>query len=126
MYNDVAVKNELKKVFHKYAYCESSDGAVCDGDIERFRRTGRLSEKNPKSPGYYWLANDWNNFLLSCQHCNQRRKHLLFGAEKLELSGKLDQFPLSDETKRVSKSGKSMAQEEKVRLLINPCIDKPE
>lgn len=125
-YNDPVLKAELKKIFPKCAYCESPYAAVSDGDVEHFRPKGQVSEKNPKSPGYYWLANDWDNLLISCQHCNQRRLHELFGATKLESYGKLDQFPLSNETKRVTKEGKSLSEEEKVRLLLNPCKDKPE
>jgi uncharacterized protein (TIGR02646 family) len=125
-YNDSQLKEELKKVFVKCAYCESNYGAVSDGDVEHFRPKGKVNEKNPQTPGYYWLANDWDNLLLSCQHCNQRRNHILYGETSLEASGKLDQFPLSDETKRVNNHGATLEEEEKVRLLLNPCKDKPE
>jgi len=125
-YNDPQLKEELKKVFFKCAYCESSYGAVYDGDVEHFRPKGKVSEKNPQTPGYYWLANDWDNLLLSCQHCNQRRNHILYGETSLEAYGKLDQFPLSDETKRVNNHGNTLDEEEKVRLLLNPCKDKAE
>lgn len=125
MYNDSSVKNELKKVFVKCAYCESSYGAVYDGDVEHFRPKGRIKEKNPQTPGYFWLANDWDNLLLACQHCNQRRKHILFGENKLEGYGKLDQFPLAPEEKRLAKHTDELANEEPARLLINPCTDDP-
>ena len=124
-YNNEKLKAELIKVFGaKCAYCESSYGAVYDGDVEHFRPKGQVSGKVPERPGYFWLANDWDNLLLSCQHCNQRRKHLLEGGDK-EVAGKLDKFPLKDETKRAS-YGKDLTEEEKVRLLINPCMDNPE
>lgn len=126
MYNDPRLKDELKKVFVKCAYCESSYGAVYDGDVEHFRPKGKVKEKHPQTPGYYWLANDWDNLFLACQHCNQRRKHLLFGEDKLEAYGKLDQFPLEPEDKRLSDPGGDLDEEEKARLLINPCKDKPE
>ena len=74
LYNDTKVKDELKKIFAKCAYCESSYGAVYDGDVEHFRPKGRIKEKDPATPGYYWLANNWDNLFLACQHCNQRRK----------------------------------------------------
>ena len=125
-YNDSKVKDELKKVFVKCAYCESKYDHVYDGDIEHFRPKGQVSEKLPKNPGYYWLANDWDNLLLSCLFCNQRRKHLLYGVTPLKSYGKLDQFPLSDETKRLIHHTASFAQEDAVRLLLNPCKDKPE
>lgn len=128
-YNDSKLKDALKAVFPKCAYCESSYGAVYDGDVEHFRPKGQVSEKEPQKPGYYWLANDWDNLLLSCQHCNQRRKHQLFGETSLKSYGKLDQFPLSDEEKRVKGHDTWLdgeEEEEKVRLLLNPCKDNPE
>jgi 5-methylcytosine-specific restriction endonuclease McrA len=125
MYNNTAVKDELKKVFVKCAYCESSYGAVYDGDVEHFRPKGRVKEKNPQTPGYFWLANNWDNLFLACQHCNQRRKHILFGEESLEAYGKLDQFPLKLETKRLKKYTEKLSKEEPARLLLNPCIEDP-
>lgn len=125
MYNDTSVKDELKKVFVKCAYCESSYGAVYDGDVEHFRPKGRVKEKDPQTPGYFWLANDWDNLFLACQHCNQRRKHILNGEESLEGYGKLDQFPLKHETKRLKNYTDELSKEEPSRLLLNPCKDDP-
>lgn len=128
-YNELVLKDELKKIFPKCAYCESYYGAVYDGDVEHFRPKGRIKERNPQTPGYYWLANDWDNLFLACQHCNQRRKHMLFGNDTLEGYGKLDQFPLTDESKRISGPDfgpEALEEEEKVRLLINPCKDDPD
>jgi hypothetical protein len=124
-YNDTTLKDALKLVFKKCAYCETSYGAVYDGDVEHFRPKGRVSEKTPKNPGYFWLANDWDNLLLACQHCNQRRQHILYGEDQLEGYGKLDQFPLSDEAKRKSLPGK-LDEEDQARLLLHPCMDEPE
>ena len=126
MYNDTRVKDELKKVFVKCAYCESNYGAVYDGDVEHFRPKGKIKERTPQTPGYYWLANDWDNLFLACQHCNQRRKHILYGENKLEGYGKLDQFPLDPESKRISGPEGVLEDEETARLLINPCKDKPD
>jgi 5-methylcytosine-specific restriction endonuclease McrA len=126
LYNDARVKEALKRVFIKCAYCESSYGAVYDGDVEHFRPKGKVKEKDPPTPGYFWLANDWDNLFLSCQHCNQRRKHILVGEEELESHGKMDQFPLDPETVRVHECSAEFENEEKARLLINPCKDLPE
>jgi uncharacterized protein (TIGR02646 family) len=128
MYKDTLLKNELEKIFIKCAYCESPYTAVYDGDVEHFRPKGKVNEKTPKTPGYYWLANDWDNLFLSCQHCNQRRKHILYGEEKLKGYGKLDQFPLDTggETRRLNTPEDDFDAEEKVRLLINPCKDEPD
>jgi hypothetical protein len=125
LYNDSMIKDELKKVFTKCAYCESSYGAVYDGDVEHFRPKGKVKEKTPQTPGYYWLANNWDNLFLACQQCNQKRKHILYGDDKLIAYGKLDQFPLDNEDKRMIGPDASLDEEEKVRLLINPCKDDP-
>jgi len=63
--------------------------------------------------------------LLVCQHCNQRRKHILLGKDKLEGYGKLDQFPLNSEKKRLVNHKQKLSKEESIRLLINPCTDDP-
>ncbi len=125
LYNHSDIKNELKKVFVKCAYCESSYGAVYDGDVEHFRPKGRIKEKDPQIPGYYWLANDWDNLFLACQHCNQRRMHILFGEDDLAGWGKLDQFPLATENKRIKTHTDDLLLEEPERLLLNPCKDDP-
>ena len=125
-YNDSKLKDELKKVFVKCAYCETVYGAAYDGDIEHFRPKGRIKEKNPSKPGYYWLANDWDNLLLSCQHCNQRRQHILVGEDELRGAGKLDQFPLEPETSRAKDHTADLTTEDGARLLINPCWEDPQ
>jgi len=50
--------------------------------------------------GYYWLAYTWANLYPSCVFCNQRRKDQpTFDAPVLgPATGKLDQFPVADET----------------------------
>ena len=121
-YNHADLKSELKKVFTKCAYCDSNYSAVYDGDVEHFRPKGKVKEKDPQTPGYYWLANDWNNLFLACMHCNQMRKH-----DPLSTGiGKKDQFPLREEAKRWHDPSMTFEEEEKQRLLINPCKEDPE
>ncbi|MEM9558495.1 MAG: hypothetical protein AAGC60_29855 [Acidobacteriota bacterium] len=48
----------------KCAYCEGKAEHVAHGDVEHFR---------PKSK-YWWLAYCYDNFLYSCQICNQSHK----------------------------------------------------
>ena len=61
----------------KCAYCEAPTMVVAHGDVEHFR---------PKSV-YWWLAYCYDNYLLSCQICNQMFKG--------------DSFPLVDEMHRL-------------------------
>jgi len=126
LYNDERLKTELRLVFTKCAYCETDYAPGYDGDVEHFRPKGRVKERVPQTPGYYWLANEWDNLFLSCMHCNQRRRHMLFGTDTLEGYGKLDQFPLSDESKRVTRPNLDFAYEDNARLLVNPCKDDPD
>jgi len=130
-YNLPELKAALRDVFGgKCAYCESKYASNSDGDIEHFRPKGRVEGKTPDKPGYYWLANDWDNLLLACQHCNQSRKHQIYVAAELQndkkTKGKLDKFPLTDPLKRITSHTQNLADEEALRLLINPCIDRPE
>lgn len=67
-----AAKKALKKdSAGKCAYCEAPTDVVAHGDVEHFR---------PKST-YWWLAYCYDNYLSSCQICNQ--------------SHKKDKFPIS-------------------------------
>ncbi len=62
-------KDELKKDSHdKCAYCEAPTSVVAFGDVEHFR---------PKSD-YWWLAYCYENYLVSCQLCNQKFKGAKF------------------------------------------------
>jgi len=71
-------KDQLKdESFGKCAYCEAPTSLVAYGDVEHFR---------PKSR-YWWLAYCYDNYLYSCQICNQQYKQDRFplreGAERL-------------------------------------------
>jgi len=58
-------KPQLRIETHgKCAYCEAPTDSVAHGDVEHFR---------PKST-YWWLAYCYDNYLYSCQICNQSYK----------------------------------------------------
>jgi len=75
----------VKEFKYICAYCESIIGHIDYGDVEHFRPKGNVTDDS-EHPGYYWLAYDESNFLLSCKKCNQA-------------GGKLNSFPV--EGKRV-------------------------
>jgi uncharacterized protein (TIGR02646 family) len=129
-YSEPEVKEALITLFKgKCAYCESTFLHVYSGDIEHFRPKGEIEEAKPdKKPGYYWLAADWENLLLSCRNCNQKLTHSIYGVSNKITMGKMNQFPLSDPNKYVRKHDHhdGIKYEEPYRLLINPCIDNPE
>jgi len=118
------VKPALERLFNdKCAYCESL--LICDWDVEHFRPKGRVAER-PDHPGYYWLAYTWENLYPSCTHCNQLRRDnpRWDDPQPLSAQGKLDQFPLLDETTRAMSSDDDIYSEH--TLLIDPCYDNPE
>lgn len=129
-HNDV--REALIKLFNaKCAYCESRFLHVYTGDIEHFRPKGKIEEASPnQKPGYYWLAAEWSNLLLSCRHCNQTYKHKIFNEVSKKGLGKLNQFPLDEGGEHIQNhigaDEKIKEEEEKYRLLINPCIENPE
>lgn len=132
-YSHDTVKTALLELFRsKCAYCEVS--VLQARDIEHFRPKGRIDpgQGRPEiTPGYTWLAADWDNLLLSCPDCNQRKRKLVRDDRgewtfEEEASGKLDQFPLSDPDKHVRDYDLDAEKQEKdFRLLLNPCLDKP-
>lgn len=131
VYANAAVKKALAKLCKgKCAYCESRFLHVYVGDVEHFRPKGRVIDRKQQRPGYYWLAADWDNLLLSCRNCNQSSKQRLALGLKKEISvGKVDKFPLkknASTTKALDFNTYDMQKEEPYRLLINPCVEDPE
>lgn len=105
------VKRQLTNDQHgKCAYCEQSLNGDF-GAVEHFRPKGGY-QNSPNDclhkPGYYWLAYDWHNLLLSCSECNTKYKRNL--------------FPLSNESQR-DIANKDISRENP--LLINPSGDNP-
>ncbi|RKN79784.1 HNH endonuclease family protein [Ulvibacterium marinum] len=85
----------MKAQHQKCGYCEIQVSA--HGDVEHYRPKSELQElvaegtelansrklKGRKIPaitekGYWWLAYEWENYLLSCAICNQKYKSALF------------------------------------------------
>ena len=116
VYKSVEVKEALNTLFHgKCAWCESRLGSTTPGDICQYRPKGSVAE-SPAHPGYWWLASQWENLLLSCPDCNRTRRH-----EGIA-SGKANRFPLEDETKRAFEIGGEIQEEP---LLLDPTVDNP-
>jgi uncharacterized protein (TIGR02646 family) len=129
VYRDAEVKDALIQLFNgKCAYCESVFLHVYSGDVEHYRPKGEITEADPGKPGYYWLAAEWDNLLLSCRNCNQKLAHAIHGERDKKTMGKMNQFPLTDEVKYIRDHNhpNGVNDEEPYRLLLNPCIDHPE
>jgi uncharacterized protein (TIGR02646 family) len=126
IYGHIDVRIALEELFHdKCAYCETKMVADSDWDVEHFRPKGRVAE-NDQHPGYYWLAYTWDNLYPSCTHCNQRRKDKPRWGDLTQAGagGKMDQFPLEDETTRAMSPQDDINRE--LTLLLDPCFDNPE
>lgn len=96
----------------KCAFCESQITHISYGDVEHFRpKAGyrQISQDELTTPGYYWLAYEWDNLFLACQLCNQRFKRNL--------------FPLVNPVNRATSHKADLRQEEP--LFIDPA-DNPE
>ncbi|HTN01075.1 hypothetical protein [Planctellipticum variicoloris] len=113
IYGAKAVKNALIADQHeKCAFCESKFTATGYGDVEHFRPKGGFTQHvgDPlETPGYYWLAYDWQNLTFSCQLCNQQFKK--------------NHFPLANPTKRARSHRDDLNQEKP--LLVNPVVESP-
>jgi len=135
------VKADIYKAFKPYlfrmtrrkcAYCEIAIVRQ-PGDVEHYRPKGRVVEviDAGMTPirimyphdwgehdhlGYFWLAYEWTNLLISCTDCNRRRKH-----EDGEFGGKADLFPVDGFRAYLPEN---LADERP--LLIDPSYDDPE
>lgn len=114
LYKDEALLDVYKSpggpFFGKCAYCETPVLVDQYGDIEHWRPKRAVSDVdgNPVDhPGYYWLAYDWKNLLLSCITCNRKWKRT--------------RFPVNGD--HASQPGGEQAEEP---LLLNPLWDDPE
>lgn len=111
LYKGEDVKNQLIADQHsKCAYCECRLNGDF-GHIEHFRpKAGYSIPPSNKliTPGYYWLAYEWSNLLLSCSTCNT--------------SYKQNHFALEKESQR-DIAHKNITNE--ISLLINPSIEDP-
>lgn len=113
---DRRIYNKYKKFFYKNqsdapfygkcTYCERDIGNQ-HGDVEHFRPKGGVSGKDNKMiedhPGYYWLAYDWRNLLISCITCNRIMKGNYFPVVDDNYARRPEEIP------------------EEIPLLINPA-----
>ncbi len=82
---------------NKCAFCEGDAAVQQFGDVEHFRPKGAIhqlkneGQEQPHSPkvkgrtgprvgatGYWWMAYDWENYILACQICNRQWKANFF------------------------------------------------
>ena len=119
IYSADSVKNALLKAQHyKRCYCESwlyhpvLHRSRPNKTVDHFRPKGAVQQSTElliEYPGYYWLAYDWNNLLMSCGPCNSSAKRNL--------------FPLMDNKGRARNHHAPLEAEHP--LFINPAAENP-
>ncbi len=124
-----AAKEQLMAETHgKCAYCEAPTNVVAYGDVEHYR---------PKST-YWWLAYCYDNYLASCQLCNQKYKRADFPVRNARMRAPTIQRNTTDayiESKAgtIAPSPLDQAEvnhfierhREERPLLLNPYYDNP-
>ena len=122
-YRDSTIQT-LRKIYRqKCGYCETHESAGASLRVDHYRPKAGVKDA-PEHDGYYWLAYEWSNLVLSCEKCNGRKLH---------------NFPLQNEANRVSEPTFGLdgfptneccrADREILRsehpLLLNPELDDP-
>lgn len=112
LYSAKSVKKLLHTIYNgKCAYCEQIPigGPL---QVEHFRPKDGINGSSHS--GYYWLAYEWSNLLLSCENCN---------------TTKGNHFPLLDERDRVltpTLISSGLIDESRNFILVNPIrCEKP-
>lgn len=114
IYASRAVKQRLTRAqYDKCCYCEQIFRAPRDLAVEHFRpKSGAKQARSGNEkyhPGYYWLAYNWDNLLLSCHECNSTYKQIL--------------FPLSNPKSRARSHHEDIADERP--LFVHPVLQDP-
>ncbi len=92
----------------KCCYTERRRDKKLDRDVEHFRPKAEVTEA-PNHTGYWWLAYDWDNLLISTKFNNTINK--------------ANHFPMLDGGQRAFKETDDIANERPA--LINPAIEDP-
>lgn len=88
------------------AFCERRLGDDRHGDVEHFRPKSATSEASHR--GYWWLAYEFGNYVLSCTTCNTNYKRT--------------RFPLKEGAAHVEYDTREQLSQE-ARLLVDPTED---
>ena len=88
------------------AFCERKLGEDRRGDVEHFRPKSATAEATHH--GYWWLAYEFENYLLSCTTCNSTYKRT--------------RFPIKPGASHVEYGTRAQLPQE-ARLLVDPAVD---
>jgi uncharacterized protein (TIGR02646 family) len=126
------VYKNLRKIFlyeafhHKCAYCEVNHSDGYPVHVEHYRPKAEVTqERQPVvHTGYFWLAYEWWNLLLSCANCNTRHTD----PQGTSHPGKLNEFPIGGQRVLNPSSDPAIWRAELAgenAVLINPYFDDP-
>ncbi|REA63749.1 hypothetical protein DSL64_04790 [Dyadobacter luteus] len=74
VYRDTTLQ-ELELLYQsKCAYCETDTAAGAPMQVEHYRPKAKVTEDSSHL-GYYWLAYEWSNLILSCSKCNNKKRN---------------------------------------------------
>jgi hypothetical protein len=131
---DERLYKELRQIFlfdafhKKCAYCEANASANYAVQVEHYRPKAAVTQgrKSTAHPGYFWLAYEWWNLLLSCAYCNTDHTDPI--REKSH-PGKKNEFPVRRERVQAPTGDPDQwlgSLNEEEALLLNPYFDHPE
>lgn len=112
-----SLKRAFVKEFGAKCWYTEAPQIGTDYDVDHFLPKGRvkiasgeiLSRDNKQHPGYWWKAFDIDNYRYSCIYANRSR----------EEGGKVDYFPVSDESHRCWDFSDQSDYE--YRVILDPC-----
>lgn len=119
VYRDGTLKALEELYHHKCGYCETDTTAGAPMQVEHYRPKAKIT-KETTHEGYYWLAYEWSNLLLSCAKCNNKKRNyfpILGTRVSVPL---LNAAGLPDDDHRLANS--TVFQQEQA-LLFHPEID---
>lgn len=122
VYRDGTLKELENLYYHKCGYCETDTTAGAPMQVEHYRPKAKVSEV-ASHEGYYWVAYEWSNLLLSCAKCNNKKRNR-FPVQGVRMTTPvLDTSGLPNDDCRLANSANF--QREKA-LLLHPEIDQVE
>lgn len=122
VYRDGTLK-ELETIYqNKCGYCETDTTAGAPMQVEHYRPKAKVTE-DATHEGYYWVAYEWSNLLLSCAKCNNKKRNR-FPVQGIRVSNPvLGVSGVPDDDSRLANS--TFFQSEQASLL-HPEIDSVE
>jgi len=74
VYRDATLESLTTLYNSKCAYCETDTEAGAPMQVEHYRPKAKVTEDSVHT-GYYWLAYEWSNLILSCSKCNNKKRN---------------------------------------------------